>query len=109
MTDLLRDVLPGLCVLAGLLVGAWLAGAFRRAPFYSPRPVAGPKPPSLTELEPCAVEYKVGDVVLAKSPHGKTETLTITDITETYDGTGHHLMSGKQIIPTNHIIGGYRP
>lgn len=109
MTELLPAVLPGLFALAGLLVGAWIAGAFRRAPFYSPRPVADPKQPSLTEIEPCAVEYKVGDVVLAKSPRGKTETLTITDITETYDGTGHHLMSGKQIIPANHIIGGYRP
>lgn len=109
MTDLLPAVLPGLFALVGLLVGAWLAGAFRRAPFYSPPPVADPKQPSLTELEPCAIEYKVGDVVLVKVPGGSTETLTITHIHECDDFTGNYLMSGKQFIPVDWIVGGYRP
>lgn len=101
MTDLLPAVLPGLCVLAGLLVGAWLAGAFRRAPFYSPRPVADPKQPSLTEREPCEPDYKPGDMVLVKSP-STTETLELTE-------THPWFMSGKQRINPDHIIGGYRP
>ena len=91
--------------LAGLAIAvAGYASLYVLYRFEFPKP--RPKP---TAKKPCPVEYKVGDVVLAKAPRGKTETLTITDITETYDGTGHHLMSGKQIIPTDHIIGGYRP
>lgn len=109
MTELLPAVLPGLFALAGLLVGAWIAGAFRRAPFYSPPPVADPKQPSLTELEPCEHEYKPGDVVLVKVPGGKTETLTITHIHKCDDLVGHYLMSGEQFIPVDWIVGGYRP
>lgn len=109
MTELLPAVLPGLFALAGILVGAWIARAFQHAPFYSPRPVADPKQPSLTELEPCAHEYKPGDVVLVKVPGGKSETLTITHIHKCDDLVGHYLMSGEQFIPVDWIIGGYRP
>lgn len=109
MTEAFQVLFPVACMLTGMIIGAWLDGWLRRGPAPRIPMVDDFGTPTTTELKPCAVEYKVGDVVLAKNPRGKAETLTITDITETYDGTGHHLMSGKQIIPTNHIIGGYRP
>lgn len=101
MTELLYNILPTVCVFAGLLVGIWITGGFRRGAIYLPPLVTDPKPPSLTELEPCAPAYKPGDMVLVKSP-GTTETL---ELTETYPW----FMSGKQRINPDHIIGGYRP
>lgn len=109
MTELLNTVLPTVCVFAGVFVGAWIAGGFRRETVYMPPSVADPKPPTLTELEPCEHEYKPGDVVLVKVPGGKTETLTITHIHKCDDLVGHYLMSGEQFIPVDWIIGGYRP
>lgn len=101
MTELLYNILPTVCVFAGLLVGIWITGGFRRGAIYLPPLVADPKPPSLTELKPCEPDYKPGDMVLVKSP-STTEAL---ELTETYPW----FMSGKQRINPDHIIGGYRP
>lgn len=107
MTELLNSVLPSVFALVGFVVGAWVARP--RIKPYIPQMTADPKPPTTTELEPCAIEYKVGDVVLVKVPGGSTETLTITHIHECDDFTGNYLMSGKQFIPVDWIVGGYRP
>lgn len=109
MTEPIQTIMPGLFALVGLLVGAWIAGAFRRAPFYSPPPVADPAAPSLTELEPCAFEYKVGDVVLVRDRDGSTERHTITAVRRRIDHDLWYFVAGKQIITPSEIIGGYRP
>lgn len=109
MTELLYNILPTVCVFAGLLVGIWITGGFRRGAIYLPPLVTDPKPPSLTELEPCAFEYKVGDVVLVRDRDGSTERHTITAVRRRIDHDLWYFVAGKQIITPSEIIGGYRP